>query len=166
MQTALSLSTFPLSAAARPCSTLRQVDLRVTCSGPDTLASRLQIWIGLIGGTEALLMPSSGHTRPDEWRTTRNHLANPSVRVSSGTVSPAAQRTILFGSSRLLQICPDFEMLLWSQRFLDSVDRDKLLRSDLLAHTHTQNTDKSSTSHHGKFMIHDQTDQRPALAVH
>ena len=58
---------------------------------------------------------------------------NPSVRVSSGKVSPAAQRTILLGSSRLLQICP-FELWPHSQYHLDSVNRDQLPRSDHTGH--------------------------------
>ena len=90
---------------------------------------------------------------------------NPSVRVSSGKVSPAAQRTILLGSSRLLQICPDFELWPHSQHHLDSVNRDQLPRSDLIAHAPTQDTDKSSASHHCSFKGNDQVDSRLALAA-
>ena len=102
-----------------------------------------------------------GHANPDGCRATRN----PSVRVSNGTVSPAAQRTILFGSARLLQICPDFELWPHSQHHLDSVDRDQLPRSDLIAHAPTQDTDKSSASHLCTFKGNGRVDARLALAT-
>ena len=73
--------------------------------------------------------------------------------------------TILFGSSRLLQICPDFELWPHSQHHLDSVNRDQLPRSDLIAHAPTQDTDKSSASHHCSFKGNDQVDSRLALAT-
>ena len=92
MQSALSSETFPLSASARQCITMRQVDLRVTCSGPDTLASRHPLWTGLVGSTASSCIPSSGHANPDGWHASKNHLATPSVRVSSGTVSAPPAR--------------------------------------------------------------------------
>ena len=90
---------------------------------------------------------------------------HPSVRVSSGKVSPAAQLTILLGSARLLQICPDLELWPHSQHHLGSADRDQLLRSDLIAHAPTQDTDKSSASHHSNFKGNDQVDSMLALAT-
>ena len=71
---------------------------------------------------------------------------NPSVRVSSGTVSPAAQRTILLGSSRLLQICPDFELWPHSQHHLDSVNRTSF-HVRISSHTHPHRTLTSQVLH-------------------
>ena len=154
MQSALSSETFPLCASARQCITMRQVDLHVTCSGPDTLASRHPLWTGLVGSTASSCIPSSGHANPDgltdgaHQRTTWRPLMSVCLAVQ---FRPPPNATCCLDRRDFNRCVWSFDMLTYSQRFLE------LLRSDLTAHAPTENTDRSSASHHCKLMIHDQT---------
>ena len=104
---------------------------------------------GSLAGRRSYAFPDRGHTYPDEWRATRNHLANTSVSVLSGTVSPAAKCTFLFGSSYTSShVCGVSNCGRTVDTVFDSVE----------------NTDKSSASHHCKLKTNDQIDARLALA--
>ena len=97
MQSALSSETFPLSASARQCITMRQVYLRVTCPGPDTLASKHPFWTGLVGSTASSCIPSSGHANPDGLMDGAHQRTT--WRTLLFVCLAAAQCNLLFGSS-------------------------------------------------------------------
>ena len=100
------------------------------------------------------------HANPDGCRATKEPFC-PCVKRYSFSCRPAHQSVWFVAASKDLS----FRTVATLSTPSRQCKQDQLPRSDLIAHAPTQDTDKSSASHHCNFKGNDQVDSMLALAT-